>query len=225
MKNLFIIGVDNENTILMKPQSGGGTSLLPSSTKTPDFAFLNDPHRIYVYEYSVPLPSYLLVDMDRYKIEYQECPVKMTPHTDKDMHFIADDLFPTDPEARISMKLFALSYACNVVLVETETTGRKKISMDSVPLGRSFYEALETFNRPEQLELRKSVRNDIEGKKWARDSSELASSLQNLQRLSRDPEIPLGEAIVLDKMRGMLAEFEQAVRKGATAKQYLDATT
>lgn len=226
MNNLFIIGVNNYNTILMKSDGEDGRSFLPPTPNAPDFAVTNDPHRIFIYKYTVPLPAYLLVDMDKYRREYHECPTKMTPHIGMDFHLISDDLFPSKPVDLISLKLFSLAYSLGFIETVTKQTGDRIITIKNTSIGKSLYDAFNELSSDQRLKLRDQIRDEIE-EQWRRDPQKYEGSISETikrleERLENDNEMSLGEAILQYQMSDTLKAFQDSIAGKATVKNFIN---
>lgn len=221
MQNLFIIGTHKEKTILKNE-----VSFLTYKSQSPDFAVTNDPHRIYFYKYTVPLAAYLLVDMEKYKKEYIECPVKMTPHIEKDLHLLCDDLFPETIGEQYFLRLFSLAYCMGDIVMKTKSTGEKIVTIDNKMYGKSFYEAFSNFKDEQSLKLRENMKELVieKIKKEQEKSYKLISEcIENLnEKLKLDGSMPIGESITLYKIRAVLEDFQRHVEGGKDIETFLE---
>jgi hypothetical protein len=113
MEELFIIGVEHESTSIFKTADWGADLLPYLRTQTtaypPNFTSTMDPYKIFFFKYKAPLPAYLLRDMEKYREEYDQLSIDMTPHTQKQIELKLPDLFPETAACKRALRIFALA--------------------------------------------------------------------------------------------------------------------
>ena len=91
-----------------------GAELLPylrtqTTAYPPNFTSTMDPYKIFFFKYKAPLPAYLLRDMEKYREEYDQLSIEMTPHNQKQIELKIPDLFPETAAYKRALRMFALA--------------------------------------------------------------------------------------------------------------------
>lgn len=240
MEELFILGVCNEGDTKLKTNSYG-VDLLPylSTQDTrypPNFTSTRDPYKIFFFKYKVPLPAYLLHDMENYRKEYFETLVYMTPHAEREAELKIPDLFPHTPVEERRLRAFVLAVSPPLGLIKTrlEEMGTEMINVyyvdvqrlvqhGEVVLGRTRLSAFEEFCKERKRELRDKMIDVLKEelqKEPERIKQELNDHLkrqeekfeQEMRRLrtnSGRSTLTIGEEILMKREIDILREFVQ----------------
>jgi hypothetical protein len=170
MEELFIIGVEHESASIFKTAEWGA-DLLPylrsqANAYPPNFTSTMDPHKLFFFKYKAPLPAYLLRDMEQYREEYDQLPIDMTPHIQKQMELKIPGLFPEPAAYKRALRIFALAASPGFNLIKSKMDfhageANEMYSIDrgdlglSEPLilGKSRVSAFEELQKPGRTKI------------------------------------------------------------------------